>query len=191
MLPELQPHHIEDHDLRKRAKYLKRYKDALWCRWTSKYLRGLREKHQLKHKHGHIHPSRGGVFIIKSEEKNRGLRKLGIIGELKTGQDGVMRGAKLRAGKSMMERPVQLLYPLEISSERLPGGPNVDLDPTVPAFRPKRHAAAGGQSSHTGPRPRRALTAVGWTMSIISSFAKSLTKSSELYRDFDYSIFVI
>ena len=36
----------------------------------------------------------------------------------------------------------QLLYPLELSSERLPGRPDVDLDLTVPAFRPRRHAAA-------------------------------------------------
>ncbi|XP_068726488.1 uncharacterized protein [Montipora capricornis] len=34
-LPELQPHHSEDRDLRKRATYLKRCKDALWSRWTS------------------------------------------------------------------------------------------------------------------------------------------------------------
>ena len=141
-LPELEPHHIEDRDLRKRAKYLKRCKDALWCRWTSEYLRGLRDKHRLKHKHGHIHPFRRDVVIIESEEKNRGLWKLGIIEEVITGQDGVVRGAKLTAGKSIMEGPVQLLYPLELSSERLPGRPNVDLDPTVPAFRPRRHAAA-------------------------------------------------
>jgi len=41
-LPELEPHHIEDRDLRERARYLKRCKDALWSRWTSAYLRGLR-----------------------------------------------------------------------------------------------------------------------------------------------------
>ena len=129
-LPELEPHHIEDRDLRKRARYLKRCKDALWSRWTFEYLRGLRE----------IHPVRGDVVIIKCEEKNRGLWKLGIIEEFITGQDG--RGAKLRAGESTIERPVQLLYPLELSSETLPGRPNADLDPTVPAFRPKRYAAA-------------------------------------------------
>lgn len=71
-LPELQPHHSEDCDLRKRARYLKRCKDALWSRWTSEYLRGLRERHQLKHKNGHLHAARGEVVIIKSEEKNRG-----------------------------------------------------------------------------------------------------------------------
>ena len=73
MLPELEPHHIEDCDLHKRAKYLKQCKDALWCRWTSEYLRGLREKHRPKHKHGHIHPSRGDVVIIKSRKEQRAV----------------------------------------------------------------------------------------------------------------------
>ena len=45
---------------------------------------------------------------------------MGIIEESISGQDGVVRGSKLRAGESIMERPVQLLYPLALSSERLP-----------------------------------------------------------------------
>ncbi|XP_068726453.1 uncharacterized protein [Montipora capricornis] len=141
-LPELQPHHSEDRDLRKRATYLKRCKDALWSPWTSEYLRGLRESHKLKHKNGHVHAARGDVIIIKCEEKNRGQWKLGITEELITGQDGVVRGAKLRACKSILEKSVQLLYFLELSSERPPGGHNVDLDPRAPAFRSRRNAAA-------------------------------------------------
>ena len=39
MLPELEPHRIEEHDLRKRAKYLRKCKDTLWSRWTREYLR--------------------------------------------------------------------------------------------------------------------------------------------------------
>ena len=48
MPPELEPHRVQEHDLRKRAKYLRRCKDALWLRWTREYLRGLRERHRLK-----------------------------------------------------------------------------------------------------------------------------------------------
>ena len=43
LLPELEYHHLEIPDLRKRAKYLKRCKDMTWQRWTDEYLRGLRE----------------------------------------------------------------------------------------------------------------------------------------------------
>ncbi|XP_068687764.1 uncharacterized protein [Montipora foliosa] len=102
------------------------------------------ERHQFKHKNGHVHGTRGDVVIIKSEEKNRGQWKLGIIEELITGQDGVVRGDKLRESKSILETPVQLLYPLELTNERPPRRPNVDLDPRAPAFRPafRRNAAA-------------------------------------------------
>ena len=40
-LPELAAHHIEDGDLCKQAKFLKRCKDTLWKRWMREYLRGL------------------------------------------------------------------------------------------------------------------------------------------------------
>ena len=40
--------------------------------------------------------AKGDVVIIKGEEKNRGLWKLGIVKELITGPDRVVRGAKLR-----------------------------------------------------------------------------------------------
>ena len=140
-LPELEPHNIEEYDLRKRAKYLRRCKDALWLRWTTEYLRGLRERHRLKHKGKPNHPVKGDVVIIKSEEKNRNEWKLGIVEDLITGRDGVVRGAKLRAGKSNMERAVQHLYPLELTCNSVNDTPTAPLNPRAPMFRPRRDAA--------------------------------------------------
>ena len=117
MLPELEPHRIEEHDLRKRAKYLRKCKDTLWSRWTREYLRGLRERHRLKHKGDMTYPSKGEDVIIKSEERNRAHWKLGVVEDLITGRDGVIRGAKLKSGKSQLERPIQHLYPLELSCD--------------------------------------------------------------------------
>ena len=37
ILPELQSYHLIEKDLRKRAKFLQRSKDAIWCRWSSEY----------------------------------------------------------------------------------------------------------------------------------------------------------
>ena len=48
-LMELSPEDIEERDLRKRAKYLKKCKDALWQRWRREYMRALRERHNLTH----------------------------------------------------------------------------------------------------------------------------------------------
>ena len=106
MPPVLEPHPVQEHDLRKRAKYLRKCKDTLWSRWTREYLRGLRERHRLKHKGDVTYPSRGEVVIIKSEEKNRAQWKLGVVEDLITARDGVIRGAKLKSGKVHLERPI-------------------------------------------------------------------------------------
>ena len=48
ILPELAPYHVNERDLRKRAKFPLKTKDTMWRRWTSEYLRALRERHRLK-----------------------------------------------------------------------------------------------------------------------------------------------
>lgn len=55
VLPELEPHHNKEHDLRGRAKYLLKCKKALWLNWTQKYLCRVRE--------------RNGLFKIQREHK--------------------------------------------------------------------------------------------------------------------------
>ena len=45
-LPGLSPHHLQETDLRKRAKYLLRCKEAMWSRWSKEYVRSLRERHR-------------------------------------------------------------------------------------------------------------------------------------------------
>ena len=114
-IPQLEPHNIEDTDLRKRAKYLRKCKDAVWRRWKKEYLRAPRERHNLKHETKFVTPKIGDVAIIKNDGRNRGKWQLGVIVQLLTGKDGIVRGAKLRAGKGILERAMQQLYPLQIS----------------------------------------------------------------------------
>ena len=118
VLPELETHHEENASLRKRAKYLKRCKDVMWRRWTNEYLRGLRERHNLKFKGAVAKVKRGDVVIIKGDEKDRNQWKLGIVEEPIPGKDGIVRAVRLRAGKNHLERAVQHLYPLELSCDR-------------------------------------------------------------------------
>ena len=40
VLPELEPHHEENRNLRKRERYLKTCKVHMWKRWSTVYLRG-------------------------------------------------------------------------------------------------------------------------------------------------------
>ena len=96
VLPEREPHR-ELRDLCKWAKYLKRCKDDMWKLWTKEYLRGLPHPHNLKHDGKGITLAVGDIVIIYSEDRSRGKWPLGIIEALYTSQDGVIRGAKLRA----------------------------------------------------------------------------------------------
>ena len=115
ILSDLVPHHIDDPDLRRRAKHLRKCKEALWKRWSSEYLRSLRERHNLKHRGKSCSLAVGDVVILKREEKNRGKWPLGIVQELCPGKYGVVRAVKLRSGRNFLERPVQHVYPLELS----------------------------------------------------------------------------
>ena len=137
-LPELSTYRIQEPDLRKRAKYLQRCKEVMWSRWTKEYVRSLRERHSRSGGQQTPHPSVRDVVIIQDESRNRNLWKLGIVDNLIVGRDRIVRAAKIRAGKGVMERAVQHLYPLELSVDRTP---KANLDPTIPPFKPKRVAA--------------------------------------------------
>ena len=137
---------IEDVDLRKTAKRIERCKDMMWKRWTNEYVRGLRERHNLKHKTKHFTLKQGDVVIIKSEERNRNKWKLGIVEDLIAGRDGVVRVARLRAGKNHLERAVQHLYPLELSCDISKSkAATLTLDPNVQEFKPTREAAVAAK----------------------------------------------
>ena len=140
LLPELEPHLEETVPLRKRAKYIKKCKDTMWKRWTNEYLRGLRERHNLKHRRSSGTVEKGEVVIIKGDEKDRNQWKLGIVEKVLTGKDGVVRAVRLRAGRNQLERPIQHLYPLELSCD-VGRNTKTELNPEIPAFRPRRNAA--------------------------------------------------
>ena len=138
LLPELEHHHVETLDFRKRAKYLKRCKDVLWKRWTDEYLKSLREQHRLKHSGRAPTIAIGDVVLIKDEERNRGKWKMRIVEDLVTGRDEAVRAVKLRAGKSHLERAIQHLYPLQLTCDRKTGRPGNEMNPDATEFTPQR-----------------------------------------------------
>ena len=107
-------------------------------------MRGLRERHNQKHKKSTFTVKKGDVVIIKSHERSRGKWPLCIVEELYKGRDGIVRAVKLRAGKTYLERPMNHLYPLELSCDRT-APIQVSLDPDAPSFRPRRDAAVAAQ----------------------------------------------
>ena len=143
--PEMEAHHIEEKDLRKRAKYLLKCKQTVWSRWSTEYLRGLRERHNQNHKNTSFAVEKVDVVIIRTDERNRGKWPLGVVEELYKGRDGFVRAVKLRAGKTYLERAVTHLYPLELSCDRTENGEPTPLNPDAPSFRPKRDAVVAAQ----------------------------------------------
>jgi hypothetical protein len=144
IIPELETWREEKGDLHKRAMYLRSCKDALWKRWTSEYLKALRERHHCNRDGKSAKLVVGDVVIVHCDEKNQAKWPLGIVEELFLGKDGVIRAVKLRAGKSYLERPIQHLYPLEPSCDHREANPVV-LNPETPPFRAKRDAAVAAE----------------------------------------------
>lgn len=144
-LPEEETWRITDRDIRRRAKYLRTCKDQMWSRWQREYLTALRERHNLMHRVTKFQPKKGDVVIVKTDNKNRGTWPLAIVNEVYPGSDGVIRTVQLRTAKSMLERPVQHLYPLELECDLCTPVADPRLNPQAQDFRPRRDAAAAAR----------------------------------------------
>ena len=100
----------------------------------------------------------GDVVMIKGEDKRRGKWKIGIVKELYRGKDQEIRSVQIKTAKGCLERPVQLLYPLELHSNKITWDGAVprteeassngdtqsklgELNVNASEFRPKRTAA--------------------------------------------------
>ena len=94
-------------------KYLKKCKDDLWNRWKKEYLTTLRERHNLTHKASKFQPQVGDVVIIKTDRL-----PLAIVNATFPGKDGIVRAVELKSAHGRLERPVQHLYPLEITCDK-------------------------------------------------------------------------
>ena len=109
--------------LRKRYLYLSRKLDHFWNRWKKEYITDLREQHKLKESTPNK-ISEGDAVLVHDENAKRGQWKIGVIEKLIVGKDGQVRGASVRMtipgrGKlQYLNRPVQKLYPLEITGDR-------------------------------------------------------------------------
>ena len=98
----------------------------------------------LKHRKKECTLKQGDVVLIKGEERNRGKWKIGVVDQMFEGRDGVIRAVRLRAGKSFMERPVQHLYPLELSCD-IRWKPQLNVE--AREFSPKRKAAKAARDN--------------------------------------------
>ena len=84
--------------------------------------------------------------MIKGDEKNRGKWKIGSIENIFMGKDNTIRSIRIPTGKNVIERPIQLLYPMELHCGSKSTTSNTQdyrtLNVNAEEFRPKRSAAA-------------------------------------------------
>ena len=147
----------EDSQLSAQLKPLNRSLDAFWRRWRREYLLELRETHRHHRSSGKPQIAEGDVVVVYSEYQPCSCWSLGRIERLITGADGQMRATTVRVSRkghvSVLDRPIQHLYPLEVvpSSDPAPEEENEDnVSDEEPAsetlvtsrLRPKRFAAS-------------------------------------------------
>ena len=112
-------------------------KEAAWRRFHRQYLVALTERQNLNHKDKHADIRIGDVVIIKGESKNRGHWKLAVVEKLPSGKDNAIGVVGLRTAKNYLERPTQLLYPMELHCNTF-RNTETKLNPNVEEFRPRR-----------------------------------------------------
>lgn len=130
--PDDEDFEVNASKLTKRMKHLASVLNHFWKRWRSEYLAELRESHRYAAKKT-AHASSvkvGDIVIVHDDALPRGFWKLGRVQELFPGRDGLLRSALVRVATrerqhTLLKRPLQRLYPLEIpntdaSSELLP-----------------------------------------------------------------------
>ena len=101
-------------EMKRRQRYINKCKDAAWTRWTKEYLKALRQRHNILHQAKEMQISLGAIILIKGDEKCKGKWKVGMVGKLYRGKDGVIGAVGLRTSKSYVAYPTQYLYPFEL-----------------------------------------------------------------------------
>ena len=117
---------LDTNQVSSRVKHLNQVLNHFWKRWRTEYLSSLREIHACTSKRlpgdDSSRISVGEMVIVKDEHLPRGLWKLGLVQEVMRGRDGQTRAAIVKVASrdrqhSILKRPIQLLYPLEIQYE--------------------------------------------------------------------------
>ena len=116
-LPE-SPEVEDDIGCNRRYRYVTERLQHFWKRWRREYLTNLRESHDCNAKKVVKEPKVGDVVIVYEDGVKRNSWKMAVIEDLIQGKDNQVRGAKVRVttkGKVVrLNRPVQMLYPLEV-----------------------------------------------------------------------------
>ncbi|XP_065197182.1 uncharacterized protein LOC135828689 [Sycon ciliatum] len=146
LVPQMDPDFdLTPGDANRRLAYLDSILTHFWSRWRREYLVDLRDSHRSLQITAGDAVSLDDVVIIEDESAKRCQWNLGRVHELHTGRDGQVRAVTLQMGsgrkRHYLKRPVQHLYPVELSNSQQV---DVEQHEDAPARRPRsqRRAAA-------------------------------------------------
>ena len=107
--------------LSRRMKYMMFLLTHFWKRFTTEYLNELREHHKANSRTGTVEIAVGDVVVVKNENLPHSCWSLGRVTQLIKSGDNEIRGAIIkvsthaRGRSSTLKRPLQHLYPVELS----------------------------------------------------------------------------
>ncbi|UYV74109.1 hypothetical protein LAZ67_11002136, partial [Cordylochernes scorpioides] len=96
-----------------KLRYLSKLREDLKSRFRKKYLSLLVQR---KRRIYNPKPRAGDVVLVGMDNKKRNFWPLAVIEEILFGRDGVNRLVKVKTAVGTFLRPIQKIYPLEISS---------------------------------------------------------------------------
>lgn len=101
-------------EMTRRWRYRQRLMTNFWNRWRREYLLDLKSAHRCDTPQPSLLKV-GDVVLIGEDNTPRQSWRLGRIQELFPGRDGLVRSCTVRTSSgTLLRRPIQLLYPLEI-----------------------------------------------------------------------------
>ena len=116
--PDYIPTDVSTQELSKRAKYYKIVIQAFWTRWQKEYLTSLREYNSYQKKTSNKTAVAIGDVVLIHDNVPCNQWKIGVVTDLHKGKDGFVRSVSLRVSSGTeLLRPIEKLYPLELSSE--------------------------------------------------------------------------
>lgn len=99
---------------RRKLQYQRRLMDRFWTKWTDHYLLQLRSAHSFPNQ-AENDVKEGDVVLMHESHRPRLIWKLGVIKKTFTGRDGHVRACEVKLSNgTILRRPVQLLYPMEM-----------------------------------------------------------------------------
>ena len=109
--------------LSKREKYHRKLLEYFSQRWHKEYLLTLLESFRSKQVEVKPLIKAGDIVILKNDQMKGAFWKISCVIECFTGNDGNIRGAKVKVassrGKKVSNQPIQHLVPLEVTSHDL------------------------------------------------------------------------